>query len=191
MILLVLVALFALVLWYVMAGREWLKAKPWMAGFFAFVEPIEIWLYKKSETMLVGRLLWVGGLLVTAYDAIAMFAAGLVGFDLTPITSRVLSDVPADLQPLVVSFSFAGIGALIGWLRKRTTKPLELVEIAETDMKPEVAQAVAVADQAKVAAVAVVVEAKAEAAVAKAETAKEVAVEAAVEAQKTEPAGKE
>lgn len=143
-------ALAAVILVYVMWGRAWLKAQPWAAGFFAAVEPIERRLYQKSETLLVGRLLSVGGFLVSIYDMLAMFATGL---DLTPITSRVLSGMPADMRPLVVSASFGALGLLIGWLRKRTTKPIELVAMPEADVPPAVAFAVAEADIAKEAAV--------------------------------------
>lgn len=151
----------AIIIWYALAGRAWLKSKPWAAGFFRVAETAEIWLYKKSETILVGRLLWVGGLLVTMYDAIAMFAGALIGVDLTPLTGRLFSFVPEDLRPIVVSSSFAGIGLLINWLRKRTTKPMELVEITDEEAShPEVAQAIAEADKSKVEAVVKIEEAK-------------------------------
>ena len=124
----IIVVLLAVVLWYALRGRAWLKEQPWARRFFAWVEPIEIALYKKSETILVGRLMWVGGFLVTAYDSLAVFLPSL---DLTPITNRALSWVSDDLRPLIVSAAVAAIGLLINWLRKRTTKPVEAVAAKE------------------------------------------------------------
>ena len=120
----IIVVLLAVVLWYALRGRAWLKEQPWAKGFFAWIEPIEIALYKKSETILVGRLMWVGGFLVTAYDSLAVFLPSL---DLTPITNRLLSSIPDDMRSLVISAAVMGLGLLINWLRKRTTKPLDAV----------------------------------------------------------------
>lgn len=149
--------LLAFIVWYVMRGRAWLKTKPWAQSFFAWIEPIETALYKKSETLLVGRLMWVGGFFVTAYDSLAMFLPSL---DLTPISNRVLSFVPDDMRPLVVSSALAGIGLLIGWLRKRTTKPLEVVAVPD-DAPPAVAAAVDKVEAANAQAVAAATAAKA------------------------------
>lgn len=148
----------AIVLWYALKGRAWLKTKPGTVGFFAWIEPIEIALYRKSETLLVGRLLSVGGVLVTAYDTLAV---GFSSLDLTPVTSRLLAGVPEDMRGLVVTATFAAIGMLISWLRKRTTMPVELVAVADKDVTPKIADAVALADATKIEAVAAVAEAKA------------------------------
>jgi hypothetical protein len=124
----IIVVLLLVVLWYALRGRAWLKEQPWMQGFFAWIEPIEIALYKKSETILVGRLMWVGGFLVTGYDSLATFLPSL---DLTPVTNRALSWVSDDLRPLVVTGAVTLIGLLINWLRKRTTKPVDAVAAKE------------------------------------------------------------
>lgn len=150
--------LLALLLWYALKGRAWLKTKSWAQGYFSVVEPVEIALYKKSETILVGRLLWLGGSLVTIYDVAAVSFSSL---DLTPVTSRVLARVPEDMRGLVVSATFAAIGLLISWLRKRTTQPIEITAVADKDVTPKVAEALAMADATKTEAVAAVVEAKA------------------------------
>lgn len=156
--LIILALITGLLLWYAMRGRSWLKSKSWAQGFFAWIEPIEIALYKKSETLLFGRLLWFGGALVTGYDMLAVFASSL---DLTPLTARALSGIPEDMRGLVVSAAFAGIGLVISWLRKRVTQPIEIVSIADKDVTPKVAEAIAMADQTKVEAVAAVADAKA------------------------------
>lgn len=131
------VLIVAIITWYALAGRRWLKTTSFGTEFLAWVEPVEIALYRKSETLLMGRLLWVGGFLVTAYDSLAVMAAGL---DLTPITSRVFSFVPEDLRGIVVAGSFGAIGLIISWLRKRTSKPIEVIA-APTTTETVVAEA--------------------------------------------------
>ena len=158
MFLIVTALIVVLILAYVVEGRAWLKRKPWAASFFAWIEPIEIALFKKSETMLVGRLLSVGGMIVSAYDAVAVFLPGL---DLTPVTDRLLANVPQDMRGLVVGAMFAGLGWLISFLRKHTSKPLEIVELPDV-LPAAVAAKVEEAEQVKVDAVAAVAEAKAE-----------------------------
>ena len=111
-----------LLIWYAMAGRAWLKQQWWTAKFFAWIEPLEVRLYQKSETVLMGRLMWVGGAIVTLYDSVATFFTSL---DLTPVTNRLFSFIPSDLRPLAVSSGLVGVGLLINWLRKRTSKSLD------------------------------------------------------------------
>lgn len=143
----ILIALVLAIVWYAMRGRAWLKTKPWMARFFAFVEPIETALYRKSETLLISRLMWVGSALVTFNDAVAVMAPSL---DWTPITSRLLSGLPEDMRGFVMSGVLMLIGLLIGWLRKRTSKPIEVVaapttpETVAAEIKVEEANAEAV-----------------------------------------------
>lgn len=127
-----------LIVWYALAGRKWLKAQPWAEGFFAVVEPIEIALYRKSETLLVGRLLSVGSFIVTSYDALAMLAPSL---DLTPITARLLAPVPPDMRGMVASGLLMLVGLAITWLRKRTSKPLEVVAASDDDPMTALANA--------------------------------------------------
>ncbi len=157
----VLILLALLVLAYVLEGRAWLKTKPWTQGLFAWIEPCEIALYKKSETLLAGRLLSVGGFLVSAYDTLALAVPQL---DLTPVTNRLLHQVPDDLRGLVLSGACVGAGQLISWLRKRTSTPLEIVALPD-DMPPEVAAKVEQAQDVKEQAVAAVQDAKAAGAV--------------------------
>ena len=160
MIWIILIAIIALIIWSAVAGRKWLKSQTWTARFFAWIEPFEIALYQKSETILVGRLLWVGGLLVTAYDGLAAFATSL---DLTPVTTRLFDalHVPQDMRSLSVSALIGLIGLLISWLRKRVTKPIEMVAVPEAKITPETAKAIAQADVAKEQAVLAIAEDKA------------------------------
>lgn len=151
-----------LLVWYALWGRAWLKEKPWAQGFFVAIERAEIVLYKKSETILIGRLLSFGGLIVSFYDGLAVFARSL---DLTPVTTRIfdLLHVPQDLRTLAVSAFLAGLGLVINWLRAKTTKPIELVELPDQVVaeNSKVAEAVAMADATKTEAVQAVAEAKA------------------------------
>lgn len=147
---------------YAIVVRPWLKTQPWAVNFFAWVEPLELALFKKSETILVGRLLWVGGLFVTFYDGIAVFFQTL---DLTPITTRILDamHIPTDMRGLTVTAFIAAMGRLITWLRDRTTQPIELVAVSDKQVaeNPHIAEAIAMADSTKAEAVQVVASAKA------------------------------
>ncbi len=148
--LLILALIIGPIVWYAMHGRSWLKDKPWAHGFFARIEPVEVFLFKKSQTLLVGRLMWLGSAIVTINDSVAVFAPSL---DWTPITSRVLAPVPEDMRGIVVSAGLGAIGLLIGWLRKRTAKPIELVAAPTT---PETTAAEVKVDAANAEAVATV-----------------------------------
>ncbi len=153
-ILIIVALLTALLLWYAITGREWLKSKPWAAGFFAWVEPIEILLFKKSETLLVARLKMLSGLVLTLLTQIGTI-------DITPLMPFVpekyksLAQIGFNLLPLSLT--------VLGWidekLRYMTTAPVAIVA-TPTTAPPEVKAAIAQAEAAKVDAVAVVQAAK-------------------------------
>jgi hypothetical protein len=155
-IVIVLGVICAVIAIYVLWLRKWLKTKPWADGFFAAIEPIEIALWKKSETILFARFKMFIGLLLTCLTQLG-------AIDLTPL----MPFVPDQYEPFVkLAFNMLPmvltvLGVIDEKLRKDTTKPLELVAIAEKDITPEVAEAIATADDAKDAAVAVAEEAKA------------------------------
>lgn len=155
-LLIALTVLSVLVAGYVVFFRPWLRQREWAAGFFAVIEPFEIALYRKSETLLRARFKMLAGLLVTALAAIGTL-------DLTPLVLL----VPAQHQdkakalvafvPLLVSLS----GFIDEALRRDTTKPLERVEIPEAvKAEPEVAKAEAKADLANATTVEVAKEAE-------------------------------
>lgn len=151
-ILLPLAVVTALLLFYALYGREWLKSKPWAGGFFALVEPIEIVLFKKSETVLFGRLLQLLGAILTALT-------WLGSIDITPVLPLVPEKYAGIVQAV---FSFMplilnGLGAIVERLRNRTTKPLELVAVTEAEaQKPAVAAVLEAADVVKAKAIAIV-----------------------------------
>lgn len=157
-ILIILAVITALLLWYALQGRDWLKAKPWAQGFFAWVEPVEILLFKKSETILFARLKMLTGILLT-------FLTQIGTIDLTPW----MPFVPEKYQPAVNAAVNAAplMLTLVGWaderLRKTTTKPIELVAVPDQVVaeNPQVANAVAAAEAVKFEAVATVKQAKA------------------------------
>lgn len=154
--LIILAIITALLLWYALQGRDWLKAKPWAQPFFAWVEPIEIKLFKKSETILFARSLSLLGGVLT-------FLTYIGNINLSPIIPFVpekyqtIVNVAVESLPLLISV----IGGMVEWLRNRTTKPIELVAVAEKDITPQVARAMAFADATKDDAVAKVEEVKA------------------------------
>lgn len=151
-----------ILLFYALVLRSWLKNQTWAQGFFARVDALELTLFKKSETVLVGRLLWLGSGLVTAYDAVGVFFSSL---DLTPLTTRIFdwAHIPQDMRGLALSAFVTGVGLVIVNLRKKTSKPLELVAVSDKDVaaNPKVAEAIAMADATKAEAVNVVADAKA------------------------------
>src|SRR6185503_4617498 len=101
-----------------------LKSKSWAQGFFALVEPVEIALFKKSETILVARLLSGLGIVLT-------FLTQISTIDLTPIMPFVPEKYAIYVQvafnslPLMIT----ALGAIVERLRNQTTKPLELVAV--------------------------------------------------------------
>jgi hypothetical protein len=157
-ILIVLAVLTALLLWYSIQGRAWLKTKPWADNFFAVIEPAEIALFKKSETILFARMLSGLGVILTLLTQIGEI-------NITPILPFVPSKYAVIVQgaysclPLIITV----MGMIVEWLRNRTTKPIELVAVPDkvAELNPTVAAAVAAADATKTEAVAVIEQAKA------------------------------
>jgi hypothetical protein len=150
--LIILAIITALLLWYALQGRDWLKSKSWAQGFFARVEPIEILLFKKSETILAARTLKILGLVLTGLQQFA-------GIDLTPILPLVpekyqhMMTIAVNSLPMVISV----IGWMVEKLRNKTTKPIELVAVPDKVVaeSPALQDVIAKADDAKVEAVAV------------------------------------
>lgn len=157
--LIILALITALLLCYALQGRDWLKSKPWAQPFFAWVEPIEIVLFKKSQTILFARLKMVTGLLLTYLTQVGTI-------DLSPWMPFVPEKYQLYVNAAVNSIPL--VLTLVGWaderLRYATTKPVPLVAIPDKVVaeNPRVAEAVAIADQTKADAVAItVLEAKA------------------------------
>jgi hypothetical protein len=157
--LLVLASIVVFLLVYAIVLRPWLKKQSWAQRFFASIDTLESTLFKKSETILVGRLLWVGGLFVTFYDGLATFVHSL---DITPLTTRIFDwlQIPPDMRNLSATAAIGIIGLVINKLRRATTKPLDVVALPQAQATPATAQAIAKADVANEQAVQAVAEAK-------------------------------
>jgi hypothetical protein len=155
LILSIVLLLVAILVAYALWLRPWLKTKAWSGGFFAWVEPIEIVLFKKSETILFARLKMVSGVVL-------MLLTQLGEIDLSPLMPFVpekYSDIVRvifNFMPLTITL----VGALDEKLRNATTKPIELVAVPEATAPPEVKVAIAQADAAKAEAVAIIQEKK-------------------------------
>jgi hypothetical protein len=136
---------------YALWGREWLKTKTWAQPFFAWVEPIEILLFKKSETILFARLKVFGGVALT-------YLVQASQIDWTPILPFIPEKyhffVNAAISSLPLLLSLLGVAD--EKQRYTATKPIELVAVPEVGLTPEVKVAIAQAEDAKELAVAVV-----------------------------------
>lgn len=147
----------AVILVYALWGRDWLKAKPWAAPFFEWIEPIEVALFKKSQTILVARTLSVLGPVLTLLTQL-----GTV--DITPL----MPFVPEKHQGLVqfvwnlLPLTITGLGMIVEKLRNNTTVPIEIAALPDKALaeKPAVAEVVAKLQDVKAEAVAVVKEEK-------------------------------
>lgn len=121
-----------LILAYVLGGRSWLKRQPWAQGAFAKIEPVEIALWRKSETILWARFQQALGVILT-------LLMGIGTLDLSPLFP-LLPDkykwLPS-LLPLIITVT----GRIDEWNRLNTTKPIELVEVPDK-APPDVAEAI-------------------------------------------------
>lgn len=157
-VLLALALIVAFLLVYALWVRDWLKNQTFAQPFFAWVEPIEIVLFRKSPTILFARLKVVTGLMLTYMTSIG-------DIDLTPVTPFVpekyqwLVNGAISLLPLLISV----VGWLDEYMRKKTTLPIEIVAVPEKIKadNPEVAAVIDAAETAKVEAVQVVADTKA------------------------------
>ncbi len=136
---------------YALWVREWLKSKPWAKPFFDWIEPIELVLWKKSETILFARLKILTGLILALLTNLGTINLSSL-MPIVPDKYKAWVDTAVNLAPLLLS--------VVGWLdeqlRKKTTMPIELVAVSETKAPIEVKLAIAQADEAKEAAVATV-----------------------------------
>lgn len=73
------------------------------------------------KTILVARLVWVGGLSVAAHDMVAPLLAGA---DWQPVIPVLLARLPDEWRGIVITLAFAALGAVFEWLRRVTTGPV-------------------------------------------------------------------
>lgn len=142
-----------LLLIWILFLRRFLKSHGYAQGFFAWIEPFEISVYKKSETILWARIQQLGGLVISTIQLVGVF-------DITPF----LPIVPERHRVWVSVLPGACVsvnGIITEYQRRNSTKPVDVVALPD-QLPPEVAVAVAKADAAKDNAVAVVAQAKEE-----------------------------
>lgn len=144
---LILLILTAVVVFYALYGREWLKTKGWGLRFLAWIEPVEIFLYRKSATILVARFKQLMGATVWLLIQLGQIDLATIAPFIPEKYRWLLSLAPFGLNLL---------GMIDEALRNRQTKPIELVALPDKAVTPAIAQAVATAEIAKVEAVAVV-----------------------------------
>lgn len=121
-----------LVLAYVLGGRDWLKGRPWAAGFFTRVERVEITLWRKSETILWARFQQLLGIVL----AVLLGIGTLDLSPLFPLLPEKYKWLPS-LLPLIITAA----GKVAEWNRLQTTMPVELVEVPDK-APPDVAEAI-------------------------------------------------
>lgn len=136
---------------YVLWLREWLKTRPWpwSQRYFEWIEPIEIALYKKSETILWARAQVLFGAVLQALEMLQLFN-----------TPELLSFLPEQWARWV-SLLFIASGVIQEILRRYTTKPLEVVELPTLGNTPAVVAAVENLEVAKADVMAAVADEKA------------------------------
>jgi hypothetical protein len=135
---------------YVLWLRPWLIKQWWAAWFYKMIEPLEIFLWSKSETVLYARFKQFMGILTG-------WLTWIGGFDITPFVSF----FPEEYQPFLwiipavaLSMGLFLDGMIIKKLREGSTKPLEVVAMPE-DAPVAAKEAVAEAEAANKNAVAV------------------------------------
>jgi hypothetical protein len=148
LVLFVLVAALALV--YILHGRQWLKQQAWAQPFFEWVEPIEIALWKKSESILFARIMMLVGTVPVIAQQLNMFNM-----------PEVLALIPEKYRGWLMLI-FLVCGLIVEFNRRTTTEPLAVTALPEKAVPPEVKEAVEKAKEAEVAVIAKVEEAKAE-----------------------------
>lgn len=110
---------FALVWAFVIRPRLMLMEQP-----RAVIVKLDDWLsalWLRSRTILIARLYVVLPALVALHDYIA---DKITTLDLTPVTNRLLSDIPPDMRPLMVTGFLMLTGLIFELLRKVTDEPL-------------------------------------------------------------------
>jgi len=139
-----LIVLTTLVLVWVLWGRAWLKRQSWAWSqrFFTWIEPVEILLWGKSETVMWSRYLMLLGALPVVLDQLSLFN-----------TPELIGLVPEQYRAwLMLTFTVMGIISEIQ--RRLSTKPLAIVAVPDNP-PVEVAVAIAQAQSAEDMAVAV------------------------------------
>jgi hypothetical protein len=146
-----LLVLGSLITIWVTIARPILLCYEWAKPFFLAIEPFELWVYKKSETILWARFkVFIGLLLTTLTQAQVIDITPLM--PLVPDAWEPTIKILWGMLPMFISF----LGLVDEKLRNDTTKPIELVALPEAKKEiPEVKAILEAAQETKEAAVAV------------------------------------
>lgn len=156
MILTIIGIIAALVAFYAVLGRDLLKGTTWGSRIISFIEPVELALWRKSETILWARFKVLIGALLAVLTSVGTL-------DLTPFVTFLPNEHQdiarkiVGLLPLVISV----VGLIDENLRRNTTKPLAVVAVP-SNAPSAVAEAVQAVEESNREAVAAVTEARAE-----------------------------
>ena len=112
-----------LVACFVLWVRPWMRKTPWGQDALARVEPVERWLYDKSETIFWARWLQFVGVLTAGLAALGELNV-----------YQIVAFVPEKAQPYLLAAPPAAVfvnGLITSALRRDTTKPLEVVALPD------------------------------------------------------------
>jgi hypothetical protein len=125
--------------------------KNWFPGFFAWIEPVELALFKKSETIFFARLKILTGLLLTTLTQLGTI-------DITPLMPLVPDKWEGTFRVVwnLLPMTLTVLGMIDEKLRNGVSLPIEVVAVAEKDKTPAVEAAIANVEIAKEQAVAVI-----------------------------------
>lgn len=133
----------ALVIIYALYGRPWFMKQAWAQGFYAWIEPVEILFFRKSESVLMARFWQLMGVTVALLIQLGQIDLTVIAPFISDEHRWMLSLAPLGLNVL---------GMIDEKLRNRVTKPIEVVA-APVAVSPETAAVVAAAADANAVAV--------------------------------------
>lgn len=119
MVIMMFLVAFAIV--YVLYLKPMLRKIPTFATLYDRLDVIESMLWQRSRTILLARATWLMALLVAVHDGIIQLVGGL---DWTPISNRLLSNIPDDLRPVVIAGGIALLGVIFEQMRRISTGPV-------------------------------------------------------------------
>lgn len=104
---------------YVLFVREWAERKFPDSFYSKVIHQAEDKLWLNSRQILVGRLYWVGSIVLAIHE-LAISA----GYDMTPLTKEIAAFIPENYRGFALALALFLTGIGIEWLRRVTTQPL-------------------------------------------------------------------
>jgi hypothetical protein len=139
--------------------RDFLERQtwPWSQAFFNWLKPIEIRFWRNSKTIFMARLKMIVGALLSLFTQIGTISLEPLVMVFPP-ERQAFVRILLGLIPLILTV----LGVIDEYLRRETTKPIELVAVDASKLPPDTKQALDIAEMAKAEAVAAVVTAQSE-----------------------------